>query len=171
MFWSSVLVTLHRWRHLIENVVLPNISRECRSNDFFTPQDNHAYQPLGAAKPTAPPIYDNREGGFETRDQHMANNQRHPAVGRLLDIDDTPQAPVLDNPLSNQGMSWIECPSSWCCTIHRCKSTGCYKNSTEPHLIIRNVLLAVCLRFCVQLFPLVVTRTALSLASPRFASS
>ncbi|XP_033634439.1 SHC-transforming protein 1-like [Asterias rubens] len=65
--------------------------------------DDHAYQPL-AIKPTAPPVYDNREGAlFESRDQHLVNNnQRQPAVGKLLDIDDTPHAPALDNPLSNQ---------------------------------------------------------------------
>ncbi|XP_038067068.1 SHC-transforming protein 1-like [Patiria miniata] len=68
--------------------------------------DNHPYQALGAAKPSAP-IYDNRDGGFESRDHYMANNQRQPAVGKLLDIDDTPQAPALDNPLSSQGANSI----------------------------------------------------------------
>ena len=39
-------------------------------------------------------VYDNRDNAVPN------NNVRQPPVGRLIDLDDTPAAPMLDNPLS-----------------------------------------------------------------------
>ncbi|XP_072038195.1 SHC-transforming protein 1-like isoform X2 [Amphiura filiformis] len=73
------------------------------------PTENTGYQSLKSNQrhqypPSAPPadntvpapmVYDNRANAVPV------NNNRQPPVGRLIDLDDTPAAPMLDNPLSH----------------------------------------------------------------------
>lgn len=54
----------------------------------------NAPPPLGSSPVPQPMVYDNRDNAVPN------NNVRQPPVGRLIDLDDTPAAPMLDNPLS-----------------------------------------------------------------------
>ncbi|XP_072038199.1 SHC-transforming protein 1-like isoform X6 [Amphiura filiformis] len=79
------------------------------------PTENTGYQSLKSNQrhqypPSAPPadntvpapmVYDNRANAVPV------NNNRQPPVGRLIDLDDTPAAPMLDNPLSHFGGSQV----------------------------------------------------------------